>query len=223
MADDRQTKLDTTMSSVTPARLEATRQEVEIERQKLSSPKPEVPTEEVVPGEESPPPSSGTTERMQKLDLIQDMQLILVDKYRRGTTIMMGAVAMMALSLLGLTGLIAKNYELHDSLQAMQEAQQKLIERGAQIEKKTDETKQKVTQAVDEAPKIEIGEDGQARVVLPFRKHRHHPTPSPEPSDSEPAPSTPPSVPEPPPPPPPPNPKHTAPLPANIPIETKGF
>lgn len=217
MAEDRQTKLDQTMSSVTPERLEATRQEVEVERQKLSSPKPPP-----LPPEEDPPLSDGA-QRMKKLDLIQDVQLILVDKYRLGTKLMWGALGLMTLSLFGLTGLILKNFELHNRIAELQAEQTKLIERGAQIERKTDETKKsvdetklqldetqkKVDEAVEASPKIEIDAQGKAKVVLPVKKSDDKQQPKPKPtakpgSSSAPAPSA-------------------APIPVQIPVETKKF
>lgn len=214
MADDRQTKLEQTMGSVSPARLQATRQEVEVERKKTPGVLPPM----------DPEPASETTERMKQLDLIQDVQLILIDKYRFGTKVMLGAVAMMALCLAGLTGLVLKNYELYDHILALQSEQQKLIERGEQLEKKTDEakekleetkqtideTKEKVDQAVEEAPKIEIDEAGKARVVLPVRGHKKKAAKMPPKTSNSAAPQ----------------PTHapaTAPLPAQIPLETKSF
>lgn len=212
MADDRQTKLDSTISSVAPARLQATRQAVEAERKKTPMNLPSMDQE----------PASETTERLKQLDLIQDVQLILIDKYQRGTKLMMGAVVLMLVSLAGLGRLIWKNNELFSQIEALQAEQQKLIDRGAQIEKKTDETKQtidetkqtidatkeKVDQAVEEAPKIEIDEAGKAKVVVPVRKFRPKAKkgmgPPAPPTSASPTPSA-------------------ATLPMQIPLETKGF
>ena len=228
MADDRQTKLDLTISSVTPARLEQTRQEVESERQKLS-PKPP-PLEETVPSGASMPPVD--PERLHQLDLIQDVQLILIEKYRLGTKLMLGAVALMILSLVSNVTLLAKNFELHNRVSAVQDEQQKLVERGAQIEKKTDETNakvdetkakvdetnQKVDQAVEAAPKIEIDALGKAKVVLPVRtsepfakKHKAPPSPTPSTSASAPPVKSSPTA------------TQHFPVPSQLPIETKAF
>lgn len=212
MADDpRKAKLDFTISSVTPARLEATRQEVEVERQKITSPKP-------------PPPETEDM-RSAKLDLIQDVQLILVDKYRKGTTIMTVALGAMVLSLAGFVHLYfriskiqAQQAQLIQQQAQLVQQQEQLLEHGDKIERtadetnqkidtanqKLDETKQKVTQAVDDAPKIEIDDSGKAKVVLPVKtstpvsKPKHPPTP---PSAS----ATP----------------SSAPLPPQVPVETQ--
>lgn len=231
MADDRQTKLDQTMGSVSPERLEQTRQEVEEARQKLSSPKPPAPAAAPVEGAEGEPTESEGAHRMRKLDLIQDVQLILVDKYQKGTKLMMGAVVLMVLSLLGLVGLFFKNSELHTRLEALQSEQQKLIESQGHIERKAEETKEvidetkktvdetqkKVDEAVEAAPKIEIDESGKAKVVLPVKQADDKPRkkPKPAPSGSS-APDA--SLPDAPPPP-----TASAPLPNQLPVETKKF
>jgi methyl-accepting chemotaxis protein len=122
---------------------------------------------------------------MKKLNLIQDVQLILVDKYRTATRLMMSVVVLMILSLSALAGLIVKSYDLTGRIMTLQAEQQKLVERGAQIEKKTDQTNEKVDQTnekvdqtnekvdqvVETAPQVEIDASGKAKVVLPF-KHR---------------------------------------------------
>lgn len=170
---DRQTKLDRTVGSMSPARLEQTRADVEfeIERQKLATP---------IPEPEDPPVSA----RMRQLDLIQDVQLILVDRYRFASRMILVAVVLLGFGLVGVSGLIWKNFDLQERLALMQDTQDKLIERGAALERKTDETKAKideaketidetkvkVDQAVDAAPKIEIDARGQPKVVLPIAK-----------------------------------------------------
>lgn len=226
MADDRQNKLDLTISSVTPARLEQTRQEVGVEVQKLTnSGKP--PAEPVPPSEEEPSPVSEAVERLKKLDLIQDVQLILVDKYRTGTKIMWIAVALMVVSLAGMGRLLYKNNDLYNHIEALQTEQTKLIERGAQIERKTDETSAKVDetkakvdetnakvdQAVESAPKIEIDDAGKAKVVLPVKtsepvsfKRPPHPPSSASASVKEP-----PIV------------RQTLPVPSQLPVEQRKF
>lgn len=191
--DDRQQKLGKEVSSVPPEKLQVARIEVELERQRLS-PRPPPPKEEIVPAD----PEEEMDARMKQLDLIQDMQLILVDKYRNGMRLMFAIGGLMVVCSAGLVGLIVKNYDVTGRILALQSEQQKLLERGAQIEKKTDETKAKVDetnakvdetnakvdQAVESAPKIEVDDAGKARVVLsvktsqPFAKKHAPPVPS---------------------------------------------
>ena len=183
MAEDRQARIEQTMSSVTPARLAQARQEVEAVRQKGPAPEPPpVPSDDsdamvVVSSDEEAPCASYEEERLKKLDLIQDVQLILIDKYRLGTRLLWVAIALLTLCSGALGALVHTNVKLYNRIASLSAEQQKLIESKGQIEKRTnetkeklDETKEKVDQAVEAAPKIEIDSSGKAKVVLPVRQ-----------------------------------------------------
>lgn len=183
MPQDRQTKLDTTISSVSPEAMERTRQEVDAVRQKLDAHDQSIFIEpsDLISEPPGPPPPPGEKERLDKLQVIQDVQLILVDKYKRGTQLMLGAFVLLLIGTIGIGGIYLKNLELYDQMALLQEEQRKsneslpkIAESQTQIEKKAEETKdaveetqKKVDKAVENAPKIEVDAQGRTKLVVP--------------------------------------------------------
>lgn len=183
MPQDRQTKLDTTISSVTPEALERTRQEVDAARMKLDAHDQAIFIEpsDVISDRPSPPPLPGEKERLNKLQVIQDVQLILVDKYKQGWKLMIGAFILLLVGTIGIGGIYLKNVALYEQMVALQDEQRKFNESQHKIaasqetlEKKTDEakdlaeeTKKKVDAAVESQPKIEVDAQGRPKLVVP--------------------------------------------------------
>lgn len=195
MPQDRQTKLDTTISSVSPEAMERTRQEVDAVRQKLDEHDQSIFIEpsDLISEPPGPPPLPGEKERIDKLQLIQDVQLILVDKYKRGSQLMLGAFVLLLIGTIGIGGIYLKNLELYDQMALLQEeqrksneSQHKIAESASQIEKKAEETKdaveatqKKVDKAVEAAPKIEVDAQGRTKLVVPTASATPKKTPLP--------------------------------------------
>ncbi len=184
MPQDRQTKLDTTMSSVSPESMERTRQEVAAARMRLDAQDQAIFIEpsDLVSERPGPPPLPGEKARLDKLQVIQDVQLILVDKYKRASKLMLGAFALIFIGTVGIGGIYLKNAALYDQMVALHEEQRKFNESQHKIvasqetlEKKTDEakdlaeeTKKKVDAAVESQPKIEVDAQGRPKHVVPI-------------------------------------------------------
>lgn len=195
MPQDRQTKLDTTISSVSPEAMERTRQEVDAVRQKLDEHDQSIFIEpsDLISEPPGPPPLPGEKERLDKLQVIQDVQLILVDKYKRGSQLMLGAFVLLLIGTIGIGGIYLKNLELYDQMALLQEeqrksneSQHKIAESASQIEKKAEETKdaveatqKKVDKAVEAAPKIEVDAQGRTKLVVPTASATPKKTPLP--------------------------------------------
>lgn len=217
MKDPKSIRLDQTIGSITPEKLEETRRHVAAE----SGRKHEVVSVEVA--------VAGVAEeedaRIKKLDIITDVQLILVEKYRRAATLMWVAIGLLALCGLGLgvgaligldvqERLIALAKEQQQMLEEQQEAKKAAEEakkQAAETKREISETKKKVDEAVEASPKIEIDDQGKAKVVVPVKKAE------PEPKPEQKTPKAPPK----------PMPKPAgvkmdeAPLPQNVPIELR--
>lgn len=213
-------RLDETIGSVTPAKLEATRQHVqsEIEAQALRS--ADIPT--LSSATESPslrqvewPPLTPTPvlaslppepedERIRKLDIITDVQLVLVEKYRRAATLMWVAITLLVLSLASLTVGVFVGLAMQRQLASIASEQQGVIDEQKAAKKAAEETKaevlsakqtvnetaKKVDEAVEASPKIEIDNTGKAKVVVPIKKSDDPKPPSsrpmPKPQGSQP-------------------------------------
>lgn len=188
MSQDRQTKLDSTISSVTPDRLEATRAEVDVARMKLD----EHDSKSIIieAGDlisDRPPPlvdaAAEAEARLEKLNLIQDVQLILVDKYRRGSHLMFGALFLLVAGFGGIISLYIKNRDLYDRMGEMQDDQRTVVnnlriiaDSQSKIEKSTDktqealvETQEKLQAAVEASPKIEVDANGKTKLLVPVK------------------------------------------------------
>lgn len=183
MPQDRQTKLDTTISSVSPEAMERTRQEVDAARMKLDEHDSAIFIEpaDLISEPPTPPPLPGEKDRLDKLQVIQDVQLILVDKYKQGWKLMIGAFILLLVGTVGIGGIYLKNAALYDQMVALQdeqrrfnESQHKIVASQETLEKKTDaakdlaeETKKKVDAAVESQPKIEVDAQGRPKLVVP--------------------------------------------------------
>lgn len=183
MPQDRQTKLDTTISSVSPEAMERTRQEVNAARMKLDEHDSAIFIEpaDLISEPPTPPPLPGEKERLDKLQVIQDVQLILVDKYHRGSKLMIGAFILLLVGTVGIGGIYLKNAALYDQMVALQEeqrkfneSQHKIVASQESLEKKTNEakdlaeaTKKKVDAVVEAQPKIEVDAQGRPKLVVP--------------------------------------------------------
>lgn len=183
MPQDRQTKLDTTIGSVSPEAMERTRQEVDAARTKLDEHDQSVFIEpsDLISEPPGPPPLPGEKERIDKLQIIQDVQLILVDKYQKGAKLLWAALVLLAIGIAGVGVLIWKNNDLQSHIQAFQEEQRqfkdsqtKIAEAQTKLELKTEatkdaveETQKKVDAAVEATPKIEVDAQGKAKLVVP--------------------------------------------------------
>ncbi len=180
-------RLDETIGSVTPAKLEATRQHVQSEIEAQT--KGEIPTLSSVmwppltptPVLAAPEPED---ERIRKLDIITDVQLVLVEKYRRAATLMWVAIALLVLSLASLTVGVFVGLAMQRQLASIASEQQGVIDEQKAAKKAAEETKaevlsakqtvnetaKKVDEAVEASPKIEIDNTGKAKVVVPIKK-----------------------------------------------------
>ena len=188
MSQDRQTKLDSPISSVTPERLETTRQEVDAVRMKLDEHDKSIHIEagDLISDRPPPLPSPGDLEaeaRLDKLNLIQDVQLILVDKYRQGTRIMWVAILLLVAGSGGIISLYVKLTDaitevtlLKDDLRQVVNNVARIADSQSKIEKSTDktqvaleETNTKLDAAVEASPKIEVDAKGNTKLVVPVK------------------------------------------------------
>lgn len=212
MKDPKSIRLDQTIGSITPEKLEETRRHVAAE----SGRKHEVVSVVTVVEEED--------DRIKKLDIITDVQLILVEKYRRAATLMWVAIGLLALCGLGLGVGALIGLDVQERLIALAKEQQEMLEeqqqakkaaeeakkQAAETKREISETKKKVDEAVEASPKIEIDEQGKAKVVVPIKKAEPEPKPEPKTTKAPPKPQTQAS------------PKtDEAPLPQNVPIELR--
>lgn len=122
------------------------------------------------------------SESSDKLDIITDVQLILVEKYRRAAQLLWVAIGLLVLCGLGMMVGAAIGIDVQDKLvklsneQAIVLAEQRAAKVAAEEAKlKAAETKQEVTatkrrldDAVEASPKIEIDARGKAHVVVPI-------------------------------------------------------
>ena len=181
-------KASEVVKSITPAQLAKTRAEVHAEVDKAREPEPEPESEEVsveVETVESEPPEVDCeAERLAKLDLISDVQLILVDRYRSGLRLLT-ACMFLSIAVLGAQVLqFFRTMSLHGSVIVLQDEQRKLLteqekaataaeankKEVAEVRLAVQQTQDKVEEAVEASPKIEIDEKGKAKVVVPVKK-----------------------------------------------------
>ncbi len=124
-------------------------------------------------------------ERLAKLDIIQDVQLILIDKYRNGAKLMVAAITIMSFILAAQTLQFSRSLSLHGKViviaekqSAMMREQKQLVTDSAESKDVVDKvriavarTEEKVEEAVESAPKLEIDPDsGKTKVVIPVKK-----------------------------------------------------
>lgn len=168
------------VKSITPEQLAKTRAEVHAE---VGKARDEIPEPEE--GEEpEAAPEESASERLTKIDLISDVQLILIDKYRKGLQLLMVCLFLSIAVLAAQVLQFFRTMSLHGSVIVLQEEQRKLLTeqeraaRAAEDSKKGVEevriavkrTEDKVEEAVEASPKIEIDEKGKAKVVVPVKK-----------------------------------------------------
>jgi len=204
MSDKKTVQLDKTIGSVSPEKMEETRRHVEqvMSRTGEQEALPDLPTLAAAqPSEED--------ERLLKLDIITDVQLVLVEKYRRAAALMW--VAIIILFIGACVGVVAILFvaDVGDRVSAVAaqqdkvlKAQEEAVKQGNATQEAVAETKKKVDEAVEASPKIEIDEQGKAKVVVPVRQthkggekdekdddggdkgERYHPPSSPPPPSS---------------------------------------
>lgn len=185
--DPKSIQLDKTIGSVSAEKLDETRKhvaaEMEAARKKLDD------DEETPTAAESPAPSP-EDERLRKLDIITDVQLVLVEKYRKAAQLMWVAIVCLILCLLGLIGGALIGIDIQNKIahmlveqkmvlseqKAAKQAAEAAKEKANETAKKVDETSKKVDEAVEASPKIEIDAQGKAKVVVPVRK-KEEPSP----------------------------------------------
>lgn len=171
---NREDKANEVVKSITPAQLARTRSDIHAE---IESGKDEGES----PSSQEPCEDS----RLAKLDLISDVQLILIDKYRSGAKLMVAAITVMVFILAAQILQFSRTLSLHgrvivlaEKQETMMKEQQKLIEDSAESKKGVEQvrvavarTEEKVDEAVEASPKLEYDPDsGKTKVVVPVKR-----------------------------------------------------
>lgn len=197
----RETKLDETISSIDADRLESTRQTISEE---IAEAQAEVDAKSMKAKE--PVKSIGKTqavkvlaemtekndERTEKLDLITDIQLILVDRFQKLSKLMLVATVLMGLGLVAMAAGLAFGLSISNQVTNLLERQEALVksidEAKASVEEakaSVDQTQAKVDQVADKVPEVEVDpETGETSVLLPQKQKQAPPEPAPTASAS---------------------------------------
>jgi hypothetical protein len=175
------------IKSITPEQLEKTRAEVhaEVENSKIVEAVDAEGEDEDDEDDEDETEESVEGERLAKIDMISDIQLILIDKYRSGLKLLM---VCMLLSLAVFAAQVLQFFRtmsLHGSVIVLQEDQRKVLAQQEDMAKSAAENKKdveqvriavkrtedKVEEAVESSPKIEIDDKGKVtKVIVPVKK-----------------------------------------------------
>lgn len=170
-------KASDVVKSITPAQLEKTRSEVNAEVENKR--------EDCADSEEVDIEGSCAGERLVKLDLIQDMQLILIDRYRGASKLLTACMVVMLLVLAAQILQFFRTMSLHGSVIVVQDEQRALLTEQrktnrtaeeskrevAEVKKEVKSTKEKVEEAVESSPKLEVDpESGKTKVVVPVKR-----------------------------------------------------
>lgn len=200
------TKADDLVKSITPEQLEKTRSEVHKEVRTQNEPDDcEDEKEDCAKKKEK---------KIDKVDLISDVQLITVGKLQGVVRLLWAAIIIVLLVLAAQVLQFARQLDLQgkfivisESQREMLEEQKKIVEAAkesdrkvAEVKKEVSETKEQVKEAVEASPKIEIDPDsGQAKVVVPVKKGKKGTKKGDGGKKVDPKPSSPPPAPVPPP------------------------
>lgn len=217
--DIKSARLDETLSNVTPEELARARRHVaekvaEAEAGSLPPPTGEKrttssSTQKAITSAAEEAATAVVNQRIDKLDLISDVQLVLVDKLLGATKLLWVSVILFGISAIGLVFGVLLGLEVLDRQKeivveqraarvAAQEAKKEATATKEQIEA----TALKVDEAVRSTPKLEIDAEGTAKVIVPVKKDDLDEDPPPAPkvaaAKKKRAPSTPVSAPAPP-------------------------
>lgn len=184
----REFRLDQTISSADPTRLDATRKVVHEEIQEAREAVAEAERKSNPPGvvveEATPEPQSIDDQRLEKMDLITDVQLILVGRFQRLFKAVIAAITLLCLCLAAMVVGVVTGLQMQGQVgqvvadqKAMMEEQAKANEEQAKIAKqvkdtseKVKETKDKVEEVADKVPEIEVDpKTGKKTVLLPTK------------------------------------------------------
>lgn len=172
-------KADDLVKSMTPEALDKARDEI---HGKVRSAREETENEDQKPADKDK-----NNDRIDKLDLISDVQLIVVGKFQSIVRLMWVAIiivlfvlAAQVLQFFRQLDLQGKIIVISESQHKMLEEQRKIVETAkentqkvAEVKKEVSETKEQVKEAVEASPKIEIDPaSGKAKVVVPVKKSK---------------------------------------------------
>lgn len=190
----RDLKLDQTIGSIEPEKLENTRKTIneEIAEARAVVDAKSMGKAQVVDALVSM--TEQNDKRMEKLDLITDIQLILVDRFQKLFKLMVGVAILMGLCLVAMVAGLGFGLSISKQVTALVATGKDMLEQTKQtkesVEKtqeKVDKTQEKVKEVADKVPEIEVDpETGEKTVLLPAKKK-----PDPEPSASSKAPPPP--------------------------------
>jgi len=175
-------KADDLVKSITSEQLEKTRAEVqkEIDTKKESSEGADDTIEESEPEPESEP-----EEKVDKLDLAMDVQLIMIGKFKHTlaliwVTMGISLVALAAqvlgqsrqLDMQGKMIVVAESQlEIAKAQREAAEAARKNATEVAEVKEEVKKTKEQVQEAVEASPKLEVDpESGRTKVVVPVKR-----------------------------------------------------
>lgn len=168
-------KADDLVKSITSEQLEKTRAEV----QKEIDTKKESPEENAIEEDLDPEP-----EKVDKLDLAMDVQLIMIGKFRHALALIwitmgISLVALAAqvlgqsrqLDMQGKMIVVAESQlEIAEAQKTAAEAAKKNATEVAEVKEEVKKTKEQVQEAVEASPKLEVDpESGKTKVVVPVK------------------------------------------------------
>lgn len=202
----KEIQLDETIGSIEPSRLEGTRARVIAEaRAKVSA--SEVKVIEVADKSKKP----GTTtlsmlheqndelakendKRTEKLDMITDIQLILVDRFQGLYRTMIAALVVMGLCLVAMVGGLNFGLTLRDQIAGLVKAQSSMLKRQEKLaanaaaieksveatQKSVENTEKSVKEVAEKVPEVQIDPvTGKTTVLLQTAKPKKHDPPTP--------------------------------------------
>lgn len=196
-SDDKASEI---VKSITAEQLEKTRSEVQAEVDGARD-------EEADTTDDGLDLESKDDARVAKLDLIQDMQIILIDKYRNAAKLLVAALVVMVLILaaqilqfsrsLSLSGKVIVIAEQQSAMvKAQQEAAKDAAKGVEKIRVAVVRTEEKVEEAVEAAPKLEVDPDSGkvTKVIVPVKRPKMSAGSKKAPKDGEPKQPAPPPV-----------------------------
>ena len=188
-------RLDETIGSIEPSRLEDTRAQVVAEARatiEASEVKVEAADEPKKPGSttlsmlhsQNEEMAKENDERANKLDLITDIQLILVDRFQTLYKTMVAALVVMGLCLVAMIGGLIFGLTIRDQVDGIVAAQGNMLERQEALvekaeatkksveatQKSVEKTEEKVKEVAEKVPEIQVDPDtGKTTVLLPAK------------------------------------------------------
>jgi len=203
MTDNKPDWFNKTLGPISNADLQKAHKVMEAEKAKIQERDDSLAPPAIKSEPESDPPSERTRASlvdinrtgeiadkfMSGLDKISDVLLILVLKFGRATSLLLGVLMILGVAICFLIWNVIMIYntrmdmaELMDQVQEVQKKQGDTIVRAEAAEKRAEAAEEKAAEAAEAAPKIVVDEAGRARLIVKEDLAQDTPSPSPRPT-----------------------------------------